>query len=267
MISTRISLAVALAMQVIVIDASAEGTPSAGTASGRAIVRVETIPDLGSSTLRFAGVPAGEVVLSSQDRRSLTAGALAAGEHSTTLTELDPALVANGYRLMDIRCDDLASAARSSGDLQNRKATFRIEDGETVTCVFVLSAQTCVCPKEGKWSVTNHPGSMVCTGVVSMTTPLKPSTGSGTLKVLDGCSKIIASGLSEKEATIEMRAADGCGYQGSVGGAQDGIPMTIEFTWDVHDSERISGNLRSTVSQQGMTCNMSRTYALEFSGS
>jgi hypothetical protein len=40
--------------------------------------------------------------------------------------------------------------------------------------------------------------------------------------------------------------------------------MTITFRWNVESAERITGNLESTVSQQGMTCRMSRTYQLDF---
>jgi len=107
---------------------------------------------------------------------------------------------------------------------------------------------------------------MVCTGAMSMTVPLKPSTQKGTIKVRDGCSTLVAEGLSEDEATIVMSASSGCGYEGSVGGSQDGIPMTIHFTWDVPNSEKITGDLRSEVSQQGMTCNMARTYELKYLG-
>jgi hypothetical protein len=64
-----------------------------------------------------------------------------------------------------------------------------------------------------------------------------------------------------------MRLTPDCGYRGTVGGSQDGIPMTIEFVWQVRDEKRISGSLSSSVSQQGMTCNMSRTYELAYGGS
>lgn len=266
MISTRIAIAAAVATQLIATIVPANATAPAATGTGTAIVRVETIPELPSGTFRFTGVPTGVIDFSNPNRTTLTAPALAAGEHTSVLAEVAPAVSAGGYRLTDIRCDDPASASRSSGDPQNGKAMFRVEDGETVTCVFVYSAATCICPKEGRWNVTNHAGSMVCTGVVSLTTPLTPSTGSGKLETRDGCSTIIATGLSEDEATITMRATDDCRYKGSVGGSQDGIPMTIEFAWEVHDSERVSGDLRSTVSQQGMTCNMSRTYELVFGG-
>jgi hypothetical protein len=51
----------------------------------------------------------------------------------------------------------------------------------------------------------------------------------------------------------------------SIAGTEGGITMVIEFTWEVHDDEHITGELHSTVSQQGMTCEMSRDYELNFS--
>jgi len=47
---------------------------------------------------------------------------------------------------------------------------------------------------------------------------------------------------------------------------QDGIPMTINFHWNVENERRITGDLESTVTQQGMTCRMSRTYELDYDG-
>jgi len=146
-----------------------------------------------------------------------------------------------------------------------------------VTCVFKLSKdplnqagaghpQGCICPKQGSWKVNNHVGEMACTGSFSMTVPLKASRSSGTFEIQDDCETIVASGLSEDEETIVMHRVPGCGYKGSVGGSHEGIPMIIEFTWEVHSSERITGDLKSTVSQQGMTCNMSRDYELNFGG-
>lgn len=65
---------------------------------------------------------------------------------------------------------------------------------------------------------------------------------------------------------MTMRAVDANSgrYTGSVGGSQDGIPMTIEFTWQLNNNEWIVGELSSEVIQQGMTCNMSRPYELKF---
>jgi hypothetical protein len=177
-------------------------------------------------------------------------------------------ILAAGFLLTEIRCDDGDSADPSTGDPQNGKATFRIEDGETATCFFVFTRfeQECLCPEEGRWRVSNHTGSMVCTGAMNMTVPLTASNSSGTLEILDDCATIIGSGMSDGEADIEVHLQEDCSYKGSVGGSQDGIPMVIDFTMEIQDSEWITGNLHSEVSQQGMNCIMSRTFELEFVG-
>lgn len=243
----------------IPIVAYAQGT-------GSVSVGVVLDPELNEGTFRFSGIPAGELVLAEDPDARLETSYLAAGEYRSVLDEIDPAIQASGYVLNEIRCDDAESDSPSTGDVQNRTANFQLEVGESVTCLFKLAKAECVCPREGRWRVDNHPGQMVCTGAVSMTQPLAPSQGTGTLDVQDGCATVVAQGMSEDEATIVMHAAPNCRFEGSVGGERDGIPMTIHFTWNVLSSERIEGDLESTVSQSGMTCHMSRTYELDFEG-
>ncbi len=243
-------------------------SPTGADGSGSAVVRLVFEPEIGGGTFRFTGQPEGELNHVGGEQRNLTAVGLVPGNHVTTLTQIDPAVLAAGYHLLEIRCDDGDSANPSTGDPQNGRATFRIEDGETATCFFVFARfeQECLCPKEGRWSVVNHTGSMICTGAMNMTVPLAASNSRGTIKVYDNCARFIGSGMSDGEADIEVHLQDDCSYKGSVGGSQDGIPMVIEFTMEINDSERITGELHSTVSQQGMNCNMSRTYELTYNG-
>lgn len=121
-------------------------------------------------------------------------------------------------------------------------------------------------PKAGPWDVTNFTGRMACGTFINKN--LKPSRESGVLEVLDGGGTIIGTGLSEGTAPITMHAVAGITgrYAGNVGGTQDGIPMTIEFFWQLITDEWISGYLTSQVSQQGMTCNMFRPFELKYSG-
>jgi hypothetical protein len=242
----------------------ATGSPSQATGTGSAVVEVVTEPELTEGTLRFTGVPAGEVTLAPGQPARLSVTSLSAGAHESILSEVDPAILAAGYQLTGIRCDDGESAEGSTGDVGSSKATFRVDAAETVTCVFELKAGSCICPRKGRWNVQNHAGTMACTGTMSMTLPLKPASGEGTLQVQEGCSTIVASGLSDDEATITMRADGSCGFRGSVGGEEGGFPMTIDFTWVVESAERITGALNSKVSESGMTCEMSRTYELDF---
>ncbi len=232
-------------------------------AAPTAVVRVETLPATSTGAVRFGGTPAGQVPLNANGTATLRVD-VAAGRHVSTLESIDPALQSAGYRLAAIVCDDLASPRRSSGDVGTRRANFEVDAGETVTCTFQLSIQSaCTCPKEGRWNVVNHPGSMACTGAVTMTMPLAPSRGQGTLKIRDNCDSILASGMSDGDADMVMRVASDCSYVGTVGGSQDGIPMTIEFRWQVENTKRITGDLKSNVARSGMTCRMSRTYELD----
>ena len=237
--------------------------PAAQGDAGRAVVAVVTEPEVDGDTLRFEGIPSGVISLGAGSER-LEASGLAAGTYVTTLAAMGPTLVGGGYEVTGVTCDDGRSAAPSVGDAMARTATFRVEAGETVTCVFTLAASACVCPREGAWAVSNLPGSMVCTGAVSMTAPLAPGTERGRLEVRDGCATVVATGMGEGTAPITMRRGAGCAYRGTVGGERDGIPMEIHFTWTVEDPSFITGELSSEVSQQGMTCVMSRAYELRF---
>jgi hypothetical protein len=233
---------------------------------GTAQLRVKTTPPAAAGMVRFEGLPAGEVSLS-QTGTGLLSAEVADGRHVSTLAWIDPALVDAGYRLAEVACDDPSSERRSHGDLSRSTATFEIEAAETVACTFHLAIATaCTCPKEGRWRVDNHTGSMVCSGVMAMTIPLKADRGHGTLTINDGCSRILAEGMSDDEADLDMALQPNCSWVGTVGGVQDGIPMTITFRWNVENERRITGDLESTVSQQGMTCRMSRTYQLDYDG-
>lgn len=262
--SAHAAIAVVAALFASIGAMTAAAAATSGTSE--AMVRVRLEPELPRAAFRFNGTPAGELAYVAGAANTLRAAKLAPGDAVATLDFIDPEVMAAGYSLTSIQCDDPGSSGRSSGDLTHQTANFQLEANETVTCEFVFTDSACICPREGHWQVTNHPGSMVCTGAVSMTVPLKPSTGKGNIQVRDGCSTLIAEGLSDDEATIVMRASSACGFEGSVGGSQDGIPMTIHFTWQVPDSGKITGDLRSLVSQPGMTCKMSRTYELQHLG-
>ena len=79
---------------------------------------------------------------------------------------------------------------------------------------------------------------------------------------------VVGTPMAEGDAPLTMRAVDNTGsvYTGTVGGTQDGIPMTIEFTWNLNSDEWIVGDLKSSVTQQGMTCNMTRPFELRYGG-
>lgn len=120
-------------------------------------------------------------------------------------------------------------------------------------------------PREGVWMVTNLPGTMVCG---AMTMPLAASQEPGTLSLQNCGWTVVGSGFSDGSADLVMHADDSSGrhYSGTVGGAQDGIPMAINFRWNLETDSFITGTLHSQVSQQGMACTMSRPYEMRFTG-
>lgn len=229
---------------------------------GKAVIDVVLDPAT-SGTLVFEGTPAGTVQVPAGGRATLEA-ATGSGTFVSSLASADAAL--SQYTLVSVHCDDGASSQASAGYVQQASATFRVEEGETVACTFALMLQpgmACTCPREGRWRVDNHPGSMVCTGAVSMTMPLTPSQATGTLGINEDCTRILAEGMSENEADLEMFLQPDCSWAGSVGGDYDGIPMTIDFRWTVENERRITGDLSSTVPNPQMTCRMVRTFSLD----
>jgi uncharacterized repeat protein (TIGR01451 family) len=87
---------------------------------GRVIV--EKVMNGGTDTFEFTGTPAGSI---SVDGGTISTD-VAPGQY--TSTELPTA----GWNLGSISCDD----ENSSGSISQRTATFRVEEGETVTCTF-----------------------------------------------------------------------------------------------------------------------------------
>ncbi|MGD8532253.1 MAG: hypothetical protein PVI02_08215 [Gammaproteobacteria bacterium] len=198
--------------------------------------------------------------------------------------------------LVSISCDDSASATPSAAVLERREAIFRLDAGETVTCVFLYrggdlaessaggvpvppggpdaapSGGSADCeapemvPRAGSWLVSNFAGRMVCGSMINM--PLSPSQETGVLEIRDCGWTVIGTGLADDTAPLTMRAVDATSgrYTGSVGGSQDGIPMMIDFTWQLESDEWIVGDLSSEVTQQGMTCQMSRPFELKYAG-
>ena len=86
-----------------------------------AVVRKETIPAGATETFTFTGDIAGSVQDGEEITQELTDG-------SWTSTETVPA----GWELESVTCDD----ADSTGDVGTGTATFNLDAGETVTCVF-----------------------------------------------------------------------------------------------------------------------------------
>jgi hypothetical protein len=286
-------------LALMVVGSTAAQTPDE-PATGSAIVRVETDPPGAPGNFTFTGVPSGATAAGG----SLTASALEGGSYAATASAAAPGLVladiscddgasqtpsrgavptrtANfeldrgetvtcvfRYRKSDV-ADDGTGGAGSEPQVPGAPAEPGTEPGGAPGGMPTGSAgckAPALVPKAGKWNISNLPGRMVCGSLVNM--PLAPSRQTGTLTIQDCGWTVVGTPMAEGDAPLTMRAVDDTGsvYTGTVGGTQDGIPMTIEFTWNLNSGEWIVGDLKSSVTQQGMTCNMSRPFELRYSG-
>ena len=276
--------------------------PAVGAAqSGTAVVRVVS-QSPGGGSFQFTGIPSGSVAAGA----SLSAPSLAPGSYTTTQSAAAEQLVGIACDDMGSGTPSVGDVATRSatfhidaGETVTCTFTYAGPDAEDrsrspesspedaappadgtnpftdpdegfddfpVPDDLPPNAGTFRKPKAGPWDASNHLGSMACTG---FSAPLKPSEDRGTLEVSDDGQTVVGTGFSGDTAPVTMHAVPGINgrYQGSVGGSQDGIPMTIEFFWQLVTDEYIVGYLTSTVSQSGMTCRMFRTYDLRYAGS
>lgn len=127
-------------------------------------------------------------------------------------------------------------------------------------------AGTFAAPKAGPWTVVNFAGQMTCSGM-SLAIPASPPQG-GTLEVLDGGQTVIGSGLEEDEASITMRADPQITgrYSGAFEGAEQGVPITINYFWQVVTDEYLVGYLSSSFTSEGVTCSIYRAFELTYTG-
>jgi len=93
------------------------------TELGTIIVEKQTVPDSALGSFTFTGDVAGTI----SDGQQLTVSNLLPGTYTSTENDPTPE-----YDLTSIVCDDTDSL----GDLPTRKATFNLQPGETITCVF-----------------------------------------------------------------------------------------------------------------------------------
>ncbi len=97
------------------------------TKRGTIIVEKQTSPDGATGSFTFTGDAAGTI----GDNGKITVNNLVPGTY--TSTEGDPGV---NFDLGSIVCDDGQSATASTVDLAKATATFKLDPGETVTCVF-----------------------------------------------------------------------------------------------------------------------------------
>jgi hypothetical protein len=98
------------------------------TKRGTIIVEKQTNPNAAPGLFTFTGTAAGTIA----DNGTITVSNLVPGTY--TSTEADPSVIL--FALTSIVCNDGSSANPSTGNLATRTATFKLDPGETVRCVF-----------------------------------------------------------------------------------------------------------------------------------
>jgi hypothetical protein len=107
---------------------------------------------------------------------------------------------------------------------------------------------------------------MACGGM-SLDIPASPPEN-GTIEVRDGGRTLIGTGLQEDQASITLRADPEIRgrYSGAFEGAEQGVPVTINYFWQVVTDEYIVGYLTASVTEQGVTCTVHRPFELTYTG-
>lgn len=127
------------------------------------------------------------------------------------------------------------------------------------------SGPGCACPKEGRWNVQNLEGWMNCTGPINLKRKLEKVKDKGTIWVLDkDCSSLFGEASKKKDEDVVMERVEGCGYEGTINGEEDGIKMVIEVTWTLEGDGFIKGEMHSNPSLQGMACEYYRPFEITF---
>jgi hypothetical protein len=105
------------------------------------------------------------------------------------------------------------------------------------------SKSDCVCPKEGRWIVTNLEGWMQCVGTFGMKRKLKAKDKNrGIIWILDeDCSSLFEEAGERKREDVVMERVEGCEFEGTVRGVEDGIEVVINGTHTVVSEDFITG--------------------------
>jgi uncharacterized repeat protein (TIGR01451 family) len=96
-------------------------------ALGKIVLEKQTLPNGATGVFTFTGILTGTI----GDGGQLTRDGVAPGAYAVTELNPEPA-----FFTTDIFCDDGASSTPSTWDLTARTATFQVDAGETVKCVF-----------------------------------------------------------------------------------------------------------------------------------
>jgi len=217
------------------------------TQRGTIIVEKQTTPDGAADTFSFAGDAAGSIA----DGQQITVGNLVPGNYSSVET------VPAGWNLTSIACDD----ANSTGDVGTATASFVLDPGETVTCVFnntqggsiTVEKQT---DPDGSAQTFAFTGDVV--GTIgdddSITVPVEPGSYTSTESVIAGwdltsiiCDDTDSTGdIATATATFQVAAGEAvrCVFTNTGRGSiivekqtePDGSTQTFAFSGDAAGS-------------------------------
>ena len=247
------------------------GTPSGSVPAGGSLTASSLSPGSYTSTQAGAGTQAALVAIACDDVGSSAPSVGSVATRSATFNIEIGETVTCTFTYAAPETQERSDSPSDPGTGDNPAGTNPFADPDNDFDDFPdpdnlpALAGTFAVPKAGPWDVYNHQGRMACTGFAA---PLPEARDRGTIEVRDGGRTLYGVGMSEGTAPLTMHAIPAINgrYAGSVGGSQDGIPMTIEFFWQLVTDEWIIGYLTSTVNASGMTCNMFRTFELEYAG-
>lgn len=105
------------------------------------------------------------------------------------------------------------------------------------------SESDCVCPKEGRWIVTNLEGWMQCVGTFGMKRKLKAKDKNrGIIWILEeDCSSLFEEAGERKREDAVMERAEDCEFAGTVRGVEDGVEVGVNMTLTIETDEFITG--------------------------
>lgn len=127
-------------------------------------------------------------------------------------------------------------------------------------------AGTVVVPRPGPWTSQNLTGRMDCGGFV-LDIPPGPAEA-GELEVLDNGAVVVGNGVSGETPSVTLEADQEIAgrYAGRFDATEQGVPIVIDYYWQVVTSEYIVGYLTSTFTSEGVTCTLYRPFDLRYTG-
>ena len=107
------------------------------------------------------------------------------------------------------------------------------------------SGSECVCPKPGRWLAKNGEGWFRCVGTFGFKRKLKKEDpNKGIIWILDeDCSSWFGEALEKKRDDVLMHRVEGCGFQGTLWGEEEGMEMFMAMNATMHGDELITGEL------------------------